>query len=109
MINAEKLRTIYVVVGENKMLNNISARGAYSTREAAERHVRDDWFDDRATIVELELDERACPDREVDKFSHPTLPENLGECRHPRMAPVNAPAEGAWRCPDCGAELEARP
>ncbi len=51
---------VFVIVGENKMIGNISARAAYSTRKAAEEHLADKidrmWFDDRAVIVELELD-----------------------------------------------------
>lgn len=51
--------TIYVIVGENKSFENVSARAAYSTRELAEAHLANPksmWFDDRAVIVELELD-----------------------------------------------------
>jgi len=51
--------TVYVIVGENRTVNNISARAAYSTRDEAERHLTDKnrmWFDDRAVIVELVLD-----------------------------------------------------
>jgi len=50
---------VYVIVGENKGLENISARAAYSRREDAEAHQNDPtrmWFDDRSAIVELELD-----------------------------------------------------
>jgi hypothetical protein len=50
---------IYIIVGENKKLSNISARAAYSTREAAELY--NNWFDDRITIVELDLDAEAGP------------------------------------------------
>ncbi len=50
---------VCVVIGENKTFNNISARAAYSTREAAEKFDR--WFDDRVQIVELELDAEAAP------------------------------------------------
>lgn len=51
--------TVFVIVGENTKFNNISARAVYSTREAAENHLKDKdcmWFDERAVIVELELD-----------------------------------------------------
>jgi hypothetical protein len=51
--------TVYVIIGRNEMFNNVSARAAYSTREAAEAHLLSDdkmWFDDAAVIVELELD-----------------------------------------------------
>ena len=50
---------IFVIVGENQMLNNISARAAYSTKERAEAHLSSKeamWFDERSTIVKLELD-----------------------------------------------------
>ena len=49
---------VYVVVGRNNLLGNIGARAAYSTRAAAELHLTDPrrmWFDDNATITELEL------------------------------------------------------
>jgi len=49
---------IFVIVGENKSIGNISARAAYVTLEAAEEHLASPqkmWFDDRAEIVELEL------------------------------------------------------
>lgn len=45
---------VYIVVGHNRLFDNVSARAAYSTREAAERY--DPWFDDRHVIVELEVD-----------------------------------------------------
>ena len=54
--------TIFVIVGENRSFDNISARAAYSRREDAESHLTDKarmWFDDRAVIVELELDKDA--------------------------------------------------
>jgi len=50
---------IYIIVGENISLQNVSARAAYSTRAAADAHIADEnrmWFDDRAVVVELELD-----------------------------------------------------
>ena len=52
---------VYVIVGHNRSLENISARAAYTTREAAEAHLASKdcmWFDDRATIVELPVLER---------------------------------------------------
>lgn len=50
---------VYVIVGENKAMNNISARAVYSTRELAQAHLDSEasmWFDDRAVIVELTID-----------------------------------------------------
>ena len=50
---------VYVIVGENRLIENISARAVYSTREKAQAHLDSKecmWFDDRAVIVELELD-----------------------------------------------------
>lgn len=70
---------VYVIVGENRMFHNISARAAYSSREAAEAHLRDVkkmWFDDRAVVVELELDEEEdlsaemMGEAEKEDFSH---------------------------------------
>lgn len=52
---------LYVIVGKNRLLNNISARAVYSKREYAENHLKDPncmWFDDEAVIVELELDKK---------------------------------------------------
>lgn len=52
--------TVYVIVGHNKKCDNVSARAAYSTRAEAEAHLVDPtrmWFDDRAVIVELEVDQ----------------------------------------------------
>lgn len=51
--------TVYVIVGDNRLLQNISARAVYSKREDAEAHLKDAkrmWFDDHAAIIELELD-----------------------------------------------------
>ena len=53
------MKTVYVVVGHNRSFDNISARAAYSTRAAADLHLADPkrmWFDDRAVVVELEVD-----------------------------------------------------
>jgi len=50
---------VYVIVGHSKEFMNISARAVYSTREQAEKHLKDKkrmWFDDSAAIVELEVD-----------------------------------------------------
>jgi hypothetical protein len=50
---------VYIVVGENRNVNNISARAAYSTQPLAEAHLADPqrmYFDDRAVIVPLEID-----------------------------------------------------
>lgn len=54
--------TVFIIVGDNARLENISARAAYSTREEAEAHLADPermWFDNRAVIVPLELDAEA--------------------------------------------------
>ena len=51
--------TVYIIVGENRTLENVSARAVYSTRAAAEQHLGDPdrmWFDDRAVIVALDID-----------------------------------------------------
>ncbi len=50
---------VFVIVGENDVLNNISAGAAFTTKEEAERYVADpkrNWFYSRTAIVELELD-----------------------------------------------------
>lgn len=50
---------VYAVVGENRGVNNVSARAVYSRREDADAHLADDarmWFDDRAVVIELEVD-----------------------------------------------------
>jgi hypothetical protein len=50
---------VFVIVGENRKMSNISARAAYSTRELADRHISSKeamWFDDRAEVIELEVD-----------------------------------------------------
>lgn len=50
---------IFVIVGHNRRLDNVSARAAYSSRAQAEAHLADRermWFDDDAAIVELEVD-----------------------------------------------------
>ena len=50
---------VYVIVGENLDLENVSARAVYSKLEDAEAHLRSKelmWFDGRAAIVEHELD-----------------------------------------------------
>lgn len=88
---------IFVIIGENQAVNNISARAAYSTREAAERHLQSKsamWFDDRAVIVELELD------KEVPLNANTAAPQ-AGET----TAPVNAPP----RCSKCGRLPAGRP
>ena len=54
--------TVYVIVGENQLLQTISARAVYTRREDAESHLRDPermWFDNRATIVALVVDKGA--------------------------------------------------
>lgn len=56
---------MFVVVGHNRVFDNISARAVYSTREAAEAY--DDWFDDRWTIVELELDAEPATAKDAGK------------------------------------------
>ena len=51
--------TLFVIIGQNLKLENVSARAVYSKREDAEAHLADKarmWFDDRAVVVELELD-----------------------------------------------------
>lgn len=53
---------VYVIVGENRQFENVSARAVYSTREKAEAHLTSKelmWFDDRAVIVELTIDREA--------------------------------------------------
>jgi hypothetical protein len=58
---------VYVIVGENTLVNNISARAAYSRRRDAEDHLEDKkrmWFDERAVVIELELDEEV-PERQT--------------------------------------------
>ena len=50
---------IYVIVGHNQELENISARAAFTDRTEAEAYIKDpkrNWFDDRSVIVPLELD-----------------------------------------------------
>ena len=46
--------TVYVIVGENRLLSNISARAVYTKREDAEAHLVSKermWFDDHAAII----------------------------------------------------------
>ena len=53
---------IYVVVGESKMTDNISARAAFVTMEEAKAWIDDpkkNWFDDRNAVVELDLEVHA--------------------------------------------------
>jgi hypothetical protein len=46
---------VYVVVGENRWLSNISARAVFCTRVEAENYEATQDFDDRTQIVELDL------------------------------------------------------
>lgn len=51
---------IYVVVGENRRLANISARAAFTTKEKAQDWIdnpKENWFNDVCAIVELELEQ----------------------------------------------------
>lgn len=56
---------VYVIVGHwsgFEGVENISARAVYSTRAEAEAHIADParmWFDDRAAVIELEVDAEA--------------------------------------------------
>ena len=50
---------IFVVVGQWKQMNNISARVAFSRKEDAQAWIDDpkrNWSDDRTEIVEIDLD-----------------------------------------------------
>ena len=49
---------VFVIVGENEMMQNISARAVYDSLEKAKAHLNDKdkmYYDDRAVIIELEL------------------------------------------------------
>lgn len=50
---------VYVVIGENRRMHNISAHAAFTTRTAAEKWAKDpkeNWLSDRWAINEVELD-----------------------------------------------------
>jgi len=53
-------RIVYVVVGRNKQLDNVSARAVYSRKPDAFAHVanvKERWAEEEAAVVELVVDQ----------------------------------------------------
>lgn len=58
---------VYIVIGANDELNNVSVCGVYERREDAEKHLKEgDWFCNRmGPIVEQIVEREYIPSREM--------------------------------------------